>query len=39
MAFFDLFDQFNFYVGLADLKMILANFWTLADIWTLLLDT
>jgi len=31
--FSGLFDQFNFYVGLADLKMIAA------DIWTLFLDT
>jgi len=33
------FDQFNFYVGLADLKMILVDFWTLADIWTFFQDT
>jgi len=32
------FDELNFYIGLADLKMILADFWTLADIWTLFLD-
>jgi len=36
LAFFDL---FNFYVGLADLKMILVDFWTLADIWKLFIDT
>jgi len=30
---------FNFYVDLVDLKIILADFRTLADIWRLLLDT
>jgi len=39
LAFWALFDQFNFYVGSPDLKTILAGFWTLVDIWTLLLDT
>jgi len=24
----DFFDQFSFYVGLADLQMVLADFWT-----------
>jgi len=29
IGFFAFFDQLNFYVGLADLKMIFADFWTL----------
>jgi len=32
-------DQLEFYVGLADLKVILAASWTLAGFWTLFLDT
>jgi len=29
LAFLAYFDQFNFYVGLADFKMIISDFWTL----------
>ena len=39
MAFLDFIDQFNFYVDLADLKMVLSDFETLADICILFLDT
>jgi len=39
LAFLDFIDQFNFYVDLADLKMVLSDFETLADICILFLDT
>jgi len=39
VVFLAFFDQFNFYVDLADLKMVLSDFETLADIYILFLDT
>jgi len=39
LGFCGLLDQFNFYVGLADFKDDFGRFLTLADIWTLFLDT
>jgi len=39
LDFLVLFDQFDFHVGLEDLKMILADFWALRNLLTVFLDT